>query len=132
MKSLSQFTLLTVCCAAGVSLLTAPLLGADAKKPKHAIKDVMKAVHKGEDNIGKRVAKGAASKEDIATMLAYYESLPLNEPPRGEKASWAAKTSKLLAAAKAVQSGAPNAAELYKEATNCKACHNAHKPEEQK
>lgn len=115
--------------AAVISLVTTPVAGADSGKPKHSVKDVMKEVHKGDDNIGKRVAKGAASKEEIDKMVAYYESLPLNEPPRGEKDSWAAKTSKLLTAAKAVQRGAPNAGELYKDAANCKACHNAHKPE---
>lgn len=132
MKSLSQFALLTLCCALPASFLAAPLFAADAKKPKYTIKEVMKEVHKGEDNIGKRVANGTASKEDIAKMVAHYESLPLNEPPRGDKESWAAKTSKLVAASKAVQSGAPNAAQLYKDATNCKACHSAHKPEDKK
>ena len=114
------------------SAVTFPLVAADAKKPKHTIKEVMKEVHKGDDNIGKRVSKGAASKEDIAKMVEYYESLPANEPPRGEKASWAAKTGKLVAAAKAVKAGTPGALDQYKDATNCKACHSEHKPEDKK
>ena len=39
------------------------------------------------------------------------------------------KTEKLLAAAQALQSGAPDGAAKYKEAVNCKACHSAHKPD---
>src|SRR5688572_4113857 len=115
-----------------LAALASPLGAEDAKKPKHSIKDVMKEVHKGDDNIGKRVTKGAASRDDIAKMVEYYESLPANEPPRGEKASWVAKTGKLLTAAKAVKTGAPGALDQYKEAANCKACHSEHKPVEKK
>jgi hypothetical protein len=105
---------------------------ADAKKAQYTIKEVMKAVHKGDDNIGKRVSKGVASKEDIDTMVKYYESLPLNDPPRGDKTEWTAKTKKLVAAAKEVKAGAPAALDHFKEAANCKACHTAHKPEDKK
>jgi hypothetical protein len=130
MKSHAQKLLVTTTAAVAVFSVTSPLIGADAKKPAHTIKEVMKEVHKGDDNIGKRVTKGAASKEDITKMVDYYEALPSNEPPRGDKASWAAKTSKLLAAAKAVKSGTPGALDQYKEAANCKACHTEHKPEQ--
>ncbi len=115
---------------AGISLISAATSRGVEKKPKYTISEVMKAVHKGDDNIGKRVLKGTASKDDIATMVEHYESLPMNEPPRGDKQSWAAKTSKLLAAAKEVKAGSPGATEHYKEAANCKACHEAHKPED--
>lgn len=114
------------------ALAFAPLALAQGKKPKYTVKEVMKEVHKGEDNIGKRAVKGAASKEDLAKMVEYYDSLPLNEPPRGEMASWKEKTGALVKAAKALKSGETGAAEAYKNAANCKACHNAHKPEEKK
>lgn len=108
----------------------APLAIAQAKKPKYSVKEVMQAIHKGQDNIGKRVGQGAASKDDLAKLAEYYESLPQNEPPRGELASWKDKTGKLVAASKALKAGSPGAAELYKSAANCKACHNVHKPED--
>jgi hypothetical protein len=114
------------------ALAFAPLALAQGKKPKYTVKEVMKEVHKGEDNIGKRAVKGAASKEDLAKMVEYYDSLPLNEPPRGEMASWKEKTGALVKAAKALKGGETGAAEAYKNAANCKACHNAHKPEEKK
>jgi hypothetical protein len=114
--------------AAVFAAATATLSGA-ADKAKYSVSDVMKAVHKGDDNIGKRVGRGMASQEDIAKMVEHYESLPLNEPPRGDKKEWAERTKKLVMAGKAVKSGAPGALDQYKEAANCKACHDAHRPE---
>jgi hypothetical protein len=111
---------------------TSVLLQAAEAKAKYSIKDVMKTIHKGDDNIGKRVAGGKASQEDIAKMLEHYMALPQNEPPRGDKASWQEKTSAMLASARAVKEGKPGAIEAYKSATNCKACHNVHKPEDKK
>ena len=116
--------------ASGV-ILTPVALRA-AQKPKYTVKEIMKAINKGDDNIGKRAGKGVASKEDLAKMVEYYESLPLNDPPRGDKASWEHKTTALLAAAKDLKAGKPNALQTYKEASNCKACHMAHKPEDKK
>jgi hypothetical protein len=109
-----------------------PIVLAESQKPKYTVKEVMKAIHKGEDNIGKRAVKGVASREDIARLAEYYESLPLNEPPRGELAGWKEKTAALVKASRALKSGQPGAVDLYKNAANCKACHNAHKPEEKK
>jgi cytochrome c553 len=114
------------------ALAVAPLVLAEAKKAKYSVKEVMKEIHKGQDNIGKRAVAGTASKEEIAKLAEYYESLPLNEPPRGELASWKEKTAALVKASRALKAGAPGAAEAYKNATNCKACHSAHKPEEKK
>ena len=116
----------------GCVLLATALASRAAQKPKYTVKDVMKAVHKGEDNIGKRVVKGEASKEDIAKMVEYYQSLPLNDPPRGDKADWDKRTAALLKAAEDVKSGKPGAVAEYKEAANCKACHTEHKPADKK
>ena len=133
MKSQSHQIL---CRVSAVALLLAvalaPVAWAEAKKAKYTVQEVMKAIHKGEDNIGKRAVKGAASKDDIAKLAEYYESLPLNDPPRGEMASWKEKTGALVKASKALKAGEAGAVELYKNAANCKACHNVHKPEEKK
>jgi hypothetical protein len=110
----------------------APLVLAEARNPKYTVQEVMKAIHKGEDNIGKRAVKGVASKDDIAKLAEYYESLPLNEPPRGEIASWKEKTAALVKASRALKAGESGAVDLYKNAANCKACHSVHKPEEKK
>jgi hypothetical protein len=111
------------------ALAVAPLALAEAKKAKYSVKDVMQQVHKGEDNIGKRINRGTASAEDLAKMVEYYSSLPLNDPPRGDKASWQEKTAALVKAADELKAGRANALDHYKKAANCKACHDAHKPE---
>lgn len=105
-----------------------PIVLAEGQKPKYSIKEVMKEIHKGDDNIGKRALKGEASKEDIARMVEYYQSLPLNDPPRGDKASWMEKTAVLVKAGNDLKAGLPGAVDTYKNAANCKACHTAHKP----
>jgi len=122
---------LSVLILAGTAALVAPARG-DAKKPKYTVSEVMKAIHKGEDNIGKRAVKGQASKEDIAKLAEYYASLPLSDPPRGAKDSWMTKTAALVKAADALKAGAPGAPDTFKAAANCKACHEAHKPEDKK
>lgn len=114
------------------ALAFTPMATAAAKKPKHTTKEIMKEILKGDDSIGKRVAQGKASKADIDKMVEYYASLPLNDPPRGDKESWLAKTTALVKASQEVKAGKPNALEHLKEASNCKACHSVHKPEEKK
>jgi cytochrome c553 len=122
--------------ASSVSVLTATLLltvslsglsAADAAKPKYTIEQVMEALHKGKTNVGKTVASGQGTKEDFAKLVEYYESLPLCKPEKGDQASWETKSKALLASAKALKDGAPDALEAYKKAVNCKACHNVHR-----
>ena len=127
-----RFVVIRLCFLVVLGVTAAAPVIAEAKEPKYTIKEVMQAIHKGQDNIGKRAAQGAASKDEIARIAEYYESLPQNEPPRGELASWKEKTGKLLSAAGALKAGTPGAVEMYKAATNCKACHNEHKPEDKK
>ena len=108
----------------------APLALSAANKPKYTIKEVMKEIHKGDDNIGKRAIKGQASKEDITKMVEYYASLPLNDPPRGDKADWLERTTAMVKASQDLKKGAVGAIEHYKQVTDCKGCHQLHKPED--
>ncbi len=48
---------------------------------------------------------------------------------KSDAASWKEKTSKLLTAAQSLEKGEADAANKYKEALNCKACHSVHKPD---
>ncbi|MEY2408689.1 MAG: hypothetical protein QOF48_1359 [Verrucomicrobiota bacterium] len=108
---------------------SAPSLMAVDVQPKYSIKEVMKALHKGDENIGKKVARGQGTADDFKKLVDYYSALPANKPPRGEQASWDSKSLALVKAAKALQAGDAGAIESYKSASNCKSCHNAHKPE---
>ena len=115
-----------VLAALGVAAFDAPA------KPKYTTQEVMQTIHKGQENIGKRVSKGEASKDDLAKMVEYYAALPLNDPPRGEKAKWLERTTALVKASQELKAGKADALDHYKAASSCKACHEAHKPEEKK
>ena len=110
---------------------TAQLIQAADAKPKYAIKEVMKTLHKGDDSVAKRVSDGHGTKEDFSKLVEYYESLPLCTPEKGEKASWTEKSTALLKAAKALKNGEAGALEVYKKAVNCRACHSLHRPPQQ-
>ncbi|MBM3839518.1 MAG: hypothetical protein FJ398_16415 [Verrucomicrobia bacterium] len=114
--------------AALVSTLSIQMLRAAAAKPKFTIKDVMQKLHKGDDSVLRRVSDGHGTKEDLAKLVEYYESLPLCTPERGEKTSWNQKSTALLKAAKALKSGEAGALDGFKKAVNCKACHSLHRP----
>ncbi len=75
------------------------------------------------------MALEGSRQRELAKLVAAYKQLSKTKASKGDAASWKEKTSKLLAAAESLQKGAPGAAEAYKEAVNCKACHSVHKPE---
>ncbi len=98
----------------------------DDAKPEYTIKEVMKDAHK--DGLLKKVAGGKGNKADAEQLLKLYESLPKNEPPKGSPEDWKEKTTALVDAAQAVVDGKSGAAAQLKKASNCAACHKAHKP----
>jgi hypothetical protein len=57
-----------------------------------------------------------------------YKALAANKPPKGEQASWNAKTKVLVDAAQAAVDGKEDAGAQLMKAANCKACHDAHRP----
>jgi len=104
----------------------------NAAEEKEVTKEVMKTYHKapkGVDTICKKAGDGKATPAELKNLVAAYGTMAKAKPPKGDEASWKEKSSKLLAAAQALQSGAPDGAALFKEAVNCKACHSIHKPD---
>ncbi len=113
------------------SLALSPGLRAD-EKSEEVIKQVMKDYHKapkGTDPVCKKALNGKATPEELKNLVTGYKKMAAAEAPKGDAASWKDKTTKLLAAAEALEKGAPDGVALYKEAVNCKACHTAHKPD---
>ena len=108
----------------------APLTLWAAPKPKYTTKEIMEAIHKGKESLGKKVADGSGTPADFKKMVEYYTSLPLNDPPQGDVAVWKKKATALLLSAKALEAGKPGALDQYKEAVNCKACHSEFKPKD--
>jgi hypothetical protein len=99
----------------------------DKKKPKYTIKEVMKKAHNPKDGLLKKVQSDKASKEELKELLAMYQALELNKPPKGEDAEWKKRTEALVKAANASVKNDKEAAKLLKEATNCASCHKVHK-----
>ncbi len=84
---------------------------------------------KGADTVAGRIRAGTATDADLKLMVELTRQLALNKPSKGDLASWTAKTAALHAAAKDLAAHKPGAADLWKEAVNCKACHSMHKPD---
>ncbi len=117
-----------------LGLVTAGICGwqASAAEKKDAIKEVMKTLHKapkGEEPVCKKAVDGKASADEIKKLIAGYKELCAAKPPKGDEASWKAKTGKLLAAAEGLEKGGADAVTKYKAALDCKACHSVHKPD---
>ncbi len=98
---------------------------APAVEPKHSIKDVMKLAHK--DGLLKKVTDGEASQEDKQLLLDLYIDMLEGTPSKGEQADWIMAAGRSMVAAAKVVVGREGAVEELKAATNCKACHDAHK-----
>jgi len=95
---------------------------------KLTISKIMKQAHKS--GLLKKVATGKASDTEIAELHKLYSTMPKLTPPKGEEKSWQEKTAALIAASKAAVDKKPKAGALLKSATNCAACHQTHKPNE--
>lgn len=102
-----------------VALTCALVLPAMAAEPKMTIKEVMK-LHK--EGLHKKFQEGTATKEEAAKLLAAYEEMAKNKPPKGDDASWKSLNDALIAATKAGDKDA------FKKAVGCAGCHGPHKP----
>jgi hypothetical protein len=91
------------------------------------VKEVM-ALHKGKDSFLSKILAGTGSDDDLKKLVSAYEVVAAQKPPTGDEASWKTLTTALLAAAKEVQGKKEGAVDKLKAATNCKACHELHKP----
>jgi cytochrome c556 len=106
----------------------AAILRAADQPPKYTVEEIMKAVFKGDDSIAKKVAQGKGTKEDLAKLAEYVESLPANDAPQGDPAGWIKKTTAVLDAVTALKEEKPDALAQFKLATDCKSCHSIYRP----
>jgi len=110
-----------------VLALAVLVVGATASQDSFkSTKDVM-ALHKGDNSLLKKVTSGGGTEEDHKKLLAAYEVLATQKPSKGDEASWKAKTSALISAAKDLVEKKAGAADALKKASDCKACHSVHK-----
>lgn len=102
--------------------------GQKTDKPKYTTEEVMKKAHKGDTSLVKKVQSGKANKAEIAQLHEYYKSMAEQAPPKGDTASWKAKTHALVQATELLAEGDPKGPAAFKTAVNCKACHELHRP----
>lgn len=103
-----------------VALMSAGLLWADDKdKPKYTTKEVMKLAHK--EKLLNKVMEGKASDDEKKKLVELYEAMAANKPPKGDADNWKKLNDALVDAAKKAD------ADALKKASNCGACHSAHK-----
>jgi mono/diheme cytochrome c family protein len=128
--------------SAGWSLLTMLVLGlaftaiavaqeGDEAKPEMTVEEVMETVHmapEGEKTLLAIVLEGNATQEQKQKLLDAYINMAENDPPMGELQDWRVKTYTILREAAKVAVGRKGAEAGLKTATNCAACHKAHKP----
>lgn len=108
--------------ALALALTTTAALAAASK-----ISSVMKTVMKGDTSTYKLVATGKGTDADAKKLAECLKGLAGTKPPRGDAASWSAKTAALIKAADDVIAKKPNALTDLQKAGNCKNCHTAHK-----
>ena len=116
---------------AGAALAVAVFSVPTAARAHGPVGDIMNDVFKGKTSLVAKANKGEASKEDLAKVLEAWKKMAKEKPPRGEMASWKEKTAAGIKAAQALVDGKPNAADAFKKAANCKACHGDHKPKDE-
>ncbi|HVR87724.1 MAG TPA: hypothetical protein VMU54_25580 [Planctomycetota bacterium] len=113
--------------------IAAPPAPAPAPAPAAApagfasIKDVM-ALHKGKESFLANILAGKGSDDDLKKLVGAYEVLAAQKAPKGDEGSWKNLTAALLTAAKDAQAKKEGALDKLKAASNCKACHEPHKP----
>ena len=122
----TKFLASAVCLAAAV-LVGFPVLAAESgdEKPKYKTKVIMKEAFKGP--LLKKVAGGEASADDAKKLHEMLVALAANQPHKGDDESWKTLTVALVKAGEAAVEGKPEAGEMLKKASNCKACHSKHK-----
>jgi hypothetical protein len=108
-------------------LCTATILVAAETTAKLTIADVMKQAHKKPKQLLKKVASGTATDAERQQLAKLYKVLSQRKPPKGDAASWDAKTKLLMKAAEAAVKGQKDAGQQLARAANCMACHKAHK-----
>lgn len=118
--AIAALTLVAAGCASSSS---------SATKPSLSIEHIMEDGFKGKESLSARIAKGQGTAEDFKKMAFLTKELALNQPPKGDLASWTEKTRALKAAADDLVAGKAGAIDAYKSAVNCKACHSVHKPD---
>ena len=112
----------------GIVLAVLALGAGFQQKGNAVIKAMMERSHKGRDNIASEVRNGRGTEEDVKKLLAEYKSITAQKPAVGDAKSWKARTDAVIAALNDLVAKKPGAVDRVHSATECRACHEAHRP----
>lgn len=112
--------------------MVAGLSFADKDHENHeTIEKVMKEGLKGETSYFGKVKEGTAEASDYTALYELVRTMRGTTAPVGEQGDYDQKIEALIMAAGATAYTTPTDATIasLKDAANCKACHDSHKPE---
>lgn len=119
-------------CFSAIFILSTTWMGfslADAPEGT-TIKTIMNGAHKAPPKgtgLLKKVATGKANAEETKDLLDLYKAMAKLAPPKGETDAWTERTGLLVGAVENIIKGEDEGKQQLQKASNCKACHDAHK-----
>ena len=112
----------------GLCLAILALGAAFQQKGNAVIKAMMERSHKGRDNIASEVRNGRGTEDDVKKLLAEYKAIAAQKPAVGDAKGWKSRTDAVIAALNDLVAKKPGAVDRVHSATECRACHEAHRP----
>ncbi len=112
----------------GIGSVILALLMLGAASQAKTVKEIMARTHKGRDNIASEVRNGLGTPDDAKKLLAEYRTLASLKPPLGDEASWKRRTGAVIAALTDLVDKKPGAVDRVHSTTECRFCHEAHRP----
>jgi hypothetical protein len=113
-------------------LVSTPLSAQQANKNKKApvrtVKLIMEETHKGADNPASEVRHGRGTEEMTKILLKAYQDMAAMKPPVGDAKSWQAKTGAVISALNDLLAKKGGAVERVYATTDCRSCHDPHRP----
>lgn len=115
-------------------LCIAPLAAQQGKKPppppppsKAPIKDMMLRTHKEKGALVFLVRDAESTEADNKKLLDEYKALENMKPPVGDAGAWKKRIGNVIAMLQELVDKKGGAVERVRSATDCAACHNAHR-----
>lgn len=114
---------LLLCLTGGLALSRA----AEFDESRRVVVAAMRRIFRGPDALIEKAAAGQASETEKQKLLMVLKGMAAVPAVHGDAASWKAKTEALVAAAQDLVDGKVGARERLHTASECKACHLAHR-----
>ena len=135
MKKLSALLITVIAVGASVTAYSAAHKEAENKKNMpYEVSKIMSVGMKGDkkkgvDGLVSKVIEGEASKDEQKDLLRFFLSLEKYSVEKGDQKAFDKKADALTDSLVGVIAGVEGSIAKLEKAKNCKACHDAHKPE---